>query len=159
MLTIFGLFAFAAIGAGEMLGMYDAVWWWDDMLHGLSGIVMALAGLIVFHIFHPAAVRSGLVALFCFTTSVAAAAMWEIFEFSVDFFFHTAMQQWDMPPQAIVMGATHQGMGLRDTMSDIILATIGAAITTVFIARIYRSHPVLVRRIMSRILPWQGIHS
>lgn len=155
MFGILGLFIFGALGAGEMLGMYNAVWWWDDMLHGTSGIVMALVGLLVFFALHPGAARSSLVALFCFTFSLAAAGLWEIFEFSADLFTHSAMQQWDMNPSAVVMGASYQGMGLRDTMSDIILATIGATLTTSLIALALHTHPQLMRRIMRRALPWQ----
>lgn len=146
--TILLLFILAGTIAGEVFDAYRTLWWWDDALHGISGALIALLGLFIFHALHPAAARVSLIALFCFAISLAAAGIWEIFEFGVDFFFHTAMQQWNMSSLAIVMGASHQGAGLRDTMSDMILAAIGALITSLFITFAYRTHPALTRRIL-----------
>jgi hypothetical protein len=123
-----------ALVFGEMLHVYDKVWWWDDMLHALSGILFAYVGLYVLHLLerknavklHPATV---LLFTFCFT--ITAGVVWEIYEFVLDIVLGFTMQQWNMGPHAIVMGKSYQGMGLRDTMQDLILATVGAFMTSV----------------------------
>lgn len=116
---------------GGAAHFYDRFWWWDDMLHCMSGILLvavAVRAMGAIHAKQSAVLQPLYVAVVAFCFALAIGVLWEILEFSSDLMFHTALQQWDMPPQAIVMGASYQGMGLRDTMSDLINATIGAAI-------------------------------
>jgi glycopeptide antibiotics resistance protein len=135
-LVIFiGLFLFCALGLGEMLKVYDLVWWWDDMLHGMSGIILGFAGLFTLYFLNgrtTEAMKPLFVAIFVFMFAISLGVIWEIYEFFVDIIFGTAMQQWNMPPNAIVGGRSFQGMGLRDTMDDLILASIGAIIAAMF---------------------------
>jgi len=149
-------FIIAAVVFGEMLDAYDAFWWWDDMLHGLSGVLFAFIGLGVLYALNrrrELKVSPATTALFvaCFAISMGVA--WEIYEFVMDVTIKATMQQWNMGPNAIVMGRDYQGMGLRDTMSDLILATIGATLTGVatYIAR--RWNESLVRRVMRWSFP------
>lgn len=149
-------FVIAAVVFGEMLDVYDAFWWWDDMLHGVSGVLFALIGLGVLYSLnrHKELTLSPLaVALFvaCFAISMGVA--WEIYEFLMDVYRASTMQQWNMGSNAIVMGRDYQGMGLRDTMSDLILATIGASMTSVATYVVYRRNEPLVRRIMRWSFP------
>lgn len=123
-----------ALVFGEMLHVYDKVWWWDDMLHTLSGGLLAFIGLYVLRLLerkNAMKLKPMTIALFAFCFAITAGVVWEIYEFVVDVVFGFAMQQWNMPPNAIVMGKSYQGMGLRDTMQDLILATIGALITSI----------------------------
>lgn len=158
LLTMIALFVLAALLLGEVFHMYAAVWWWDDMLHSASGIVLALIGLLVVYFFNirrTMTLSPLFVAVFVFCFALAWGVLWEIFEFVVDIVFHTSMQQWNMPPQAIVMGVSYQGMGLRDTMSDLIEATCGAALTAaaVYVACKYKVSTVL--QIMRQTMPWR----
>ncbi len=66
--------------------------------------------------------RAGFVALFVFAFAVAAGTFWEIFEFAVDQFFGTQMQK-------PMLG---DSSGLTDTMWDLIVDTLGAAVISVF---------------------------
>ena len=135
-----GVFILASLLLGGVFHFYDRFWWWDDMLHCMSGVLLVLVGVTITQ---AAAGRRALpawfVVLFAFCLALAVGVLWEFVEFSSDFFFHTALQQWDMPPQAIVMGASYQGMGLRDTMSDLINAAIGATVTAIIIYALRRS--------------------
>jgi FlaA1/EpsC-like NDP-sugar epimerase len=158
LLTVVALFILAALLLGEVFHMYAAVWWWDDMLHSASGIVLVLIGLLVVYFFnvrHTMALSPLFVALFVFCFALAWGVLWEIFEFVIDIVFHTSMQQWNMPPQAIVMGASYQGMGLRDTMSDLIEATCGAAVTATGVYMAYKYKLSTVLQIMRQAMPWR----
>ncbi len=154
---IVALFILAALYLGEWLNVYDKLWWWDDMLHGLSGVIIGLIGLLAIYFFnarHSMALRPMFVAVFVFCFAVTIGVVWEVFEFAMDFFFKTAMQQWNMGPQAIVMGKEYQGPGLRDTMSDLILASIGSLIAAIaaYIAYKHKRPTVLIA--MRQTFPW-----
>lgn len=66
--------------------------------------------------------RAGFVALFAFAFAVAAGAAWEIFEFTVDQLLGTQMQK-------PMLG---DPSGLTDTMWDLIVDALGAAVISVF---------------------------
>jgi hypothetical protein len=108
------LFIFATVVMGEAFGFYERVWWWDLALHGASAIGFGLSGfLFVFMLFEgdrfaapPSAM--GLIA-FCF--GMTGGALWEIFEYLMDLSFGLNMQK----------------TGLDDTMSDLMINTLGAA--------------------------------
>jgi hypothetical protein len=124
-------FVGAAVLLGEMLNVYDKFWWWDDMLHGSSGLIFGLVGLFIMFAVNKRTdmrINAFFVAMFVVCFAMAMGVVWEIYEFTLDVFFKTTMQQWNMGSQAIVIGKDYQSMGLRDTMSDLITATIGAFI-------------------------------
>ena len=109
------LFGFATILLGEAFDFYERYWWWDVLLHGGSAIGFGLIGFVfAFMLFQgdryaaPAWAVSFLA--FCFALSMGT--MWEIFEFGMDQIFGMNMQK----------------SGLLDTMWDLIVDTIGAAI-------------------------------
>jgi membrane associated rhomboid family serine protease len=135
MVGILLVFTLAAVLLGEVFDLYNKIWWWDDALHGLSGIIFGLLGLfVVYGINRRADMRivPSFVALFVVCFAMAAGVVWEIFEFVSDVSFKTTMQQWNEPKDAIVIGKDYQGMGLRDTMSDLIVASIGALAAGLF---------------------------
>ena len=150
-------FILAALVLGEWMGMYNAVWWWDDMLHGLSGVIVGLIGLLGVYFFnarHSMAISPSLVGVFVFCFATTIGVLWEIYEFTIDVFLKGTMQQWNMPPNAIVMGQSYQGMGLRDTMSDLILACIGGLIVAIFAFFVYKYRRPTVLKVMQRAFPW-----
>lgn len=108
-------FVFATIFLGEAFDFYERYWWWDITMHGASAIGFGLIGfLFVFMLFEGDRYRAPPVALsfiaFCIAVTIGAA--WEIFEFSMDQIFGLNMQK----------------SGLLDTMGDLIVDMIGAAI-------------------------------
>lgn len=108
------LFVFLSLIAGEYFDIYGKILWWDDMLHFVSGLVVGYVGLLALHIDDTkkkAVSGPWFAAVFVFSLVVTSAAVWEIFEFSVDQLAHGHMQY-----------------GLVDTMMDIIDATAGALI-------------------------------
>jgi len=111
-------FIYASIFLGEVHGFYDRFAWWDAVLHLTSALGFALIGFVAVLIIDEnkkIQTRPIVVALIAFSFSVALAALWEIFEFSMDQIFGTRMQK----------------NGLVDTMWDLIIGSFGALIATV----------------------------
>lgn len=92
------LFVFCANILGEIGEFYTRFPFWDDMLHYVSGFIFAAFGFALVDIlnrnknveFHLSPLFMALMAL-CF--SVTVGVVWEFFEFSMDFLFHTDMQK------------------------------------------------------------------
>ncbi|MES2876266.1 MAG: hypothetical protein V4678_02225 [Patescibacteria group bacterium] len=146
----------AAVLLGEMLNAYDKFWWWDDMLHGSSGLIFGLIGLFIMFAVNKRTdmrINAFFVALFVACFAMAMGVLWEIYEFSLDVAFKTTMQQWNMGSNAIVIGKDYQGMGLRDTMSDLITATIGALVASGISFYAFSRKRHTVRHVMRQAFP------
>ena len=107
------------------------------MLHIVSGGILGLIGFLLVYLMNKTAKEHELklspkfVALFTFTFALAAGVIWEIFEFLVDVTLNTNMQRWaDIPAQPLI-GRLEQGIGLLDTMGDLIIDTIGGLVAAV----------------------------
>lgn len=120
-LCILLLFFYASMFLGTANHFFTRFWWWDKMLHSFSGLIFANLGfLIAMYLGHSQKLDSKfnrtLVALFSFCFSVASGAVWEIYEYSMDEIF----------------GFLYQGIGIDDTMLDIICDTLGALLFALF---------------------------
>ena len=110
---IFVIFIYAAVFLGEARGFYARYWWWDVMLHTISGLNLGFMGFVILFVFFSAnkiKASSILIALFSFCFAVALGAVWEIYEYGMD----------------NVFGLNMQKSGLDDTMWDLIVDSIGA---------------------------------
>jgi uncharacterized membrane protein YjdF len=149
------VFIYAGIFLSVQFNLYYTVFWWDDLLHILSGVIIGFIGfIVVYKINHKYSMDISplLIALFSFTFAVTLGVMWEIIEFSSDALFGSAHQKWDMPETEIMMGRVVQGSGLRDTMSDLIVDSAGALITSVITYFMYKYRKKETLEDMSRIL-------
>lgn len=111
------VFAFASLFLGEIRGYYARYWWWDAVLHTASGFLLGILGFLLVHVLNEKEeielhMKPAFVALFAFMFAVGMGAIWEIFEFGMDQLFGMNMQK----------------SGLVDTMWDLIVDTVGAAI-------------------------------
>lgn len=109
------LFIFASIFLGEAFDFYEAIWWWDLILHTSSAIGFGLFGfLFVFMLFDGDRYAAPPLALsfLAFCVAVTLGSIWELFEFFMDQVFGMDMQK----------------SGLVDSMTDMILNIFGAAI-------------------------------
>ena len=114
-LTAAVIFIFATLYLGEVGDFYERYWWWDDVLHFGSAMGFGILGfLMVFMLFEGDryAAPPLAISLIGFCVAVTIGALWEIFEFGMDQIFGLNMQK----------------SGLIDTMSDLILDSIGAAL-------------------------------
>ena len=119
-------FIFAAIFLGEIHNYYARIWWWDLALHGTAGLLLGLLGFLIVYILNENArvdvqLRPSFVALFAFFFSLGLGTLWEIFEFAMDSLFGTTMQK-------PMFG---DASGLTDTMWDLIVDAVGAAVISI----------------------------
>ena len=111
-------FLYAAYGLGEVRGFYEKFWWWDLTLHSFSALVMGMIGFLAIYVFymtHRVRMEPIYVALVSFCFAVTTGALWELFEFAMDWFFGMRMQQ----------------SGLVDTMTDMMVDMVGAFVAAV----------------------------
>lgn len=112
------LFIFVAIYLGEINSLYIEYWWFDMLLHSLSGVMIGswvfitIYNLLQRRIFTRS--RIIFVSVFVFTTAITIDIIWEIFEFLMDFYLNFGLQD-----------------TLFDTMGDILADVIGSAITAI----------------------------
>lgn len=111
------LFVYASLFLGEVHGYYVRFWWWDAVLHTGSGFLLGVLGFLLVYVLNERPdvdmhMRPRFVALFAFMFAVGMGALWEIFEFGMD----------------QVFGMNMQKSGLVDTMWDLIVDTVGAAV-------------------------------
>jgi len=105
---------------GEFIQLYTTFSWWDLFLHGIFGCYAPIIGLHLMRgiltwdseVTKKRFVIFTGVLTFCFT--LALGVLWEIFEFLGDYFLKTGMTTG----------------GLEDTMTDLIIKTLLALITT-----------------------------
>lgn len=109
------LFLYAAFGLGEVGRFYHRFWWWDLLLHSFSAVVLGLIGFLLVYSLHQTQrviLPPLYFALTAFGFAVTAGTLWELFEFGMDWGF----------------GFTMQKSGLVDTMTDLMVDVIGAAV-------------------------------
>ncbi len=111
------MFVYASLFLGEVHGYYIRYWWWDAVLHTGSGFLLGVLGFLLVYVLNERPdvdmhMRPRFVALFAFMFAVGMGALWEIFEFGMDQLFGMNMQK----------------SGLVDTMWDLIVDTVGAAV-------------------------------
>jgi hypothetical protein len=119
------LFVFATLYLGEVRDYYQRFWWWDMALHTTSGLLL---GPVRFHVrLHAergpprrSPHAPGFIALFAFFFAVGVGGLWEIFEFAMDHYAGTDMQP----------ATPGDPSGLTDTIHDLIVDTVGAAIVS-----------------------------
>lgn len=120
------VFLFASLFLGEVRGYYLRFWWWDIALHTASGFLLGIFGFLLVYVLNETEnvdvhMRPRFVALFAFMFAVGLGAIWEIFEFSMDRLFGLDMQK-------AMLG---DPSGLTDTMWDLIVDTLGAAVISI----------------------------
>lgn len=110
------VFHFFAAPLGSVINLYKYLGCYDRIVHYLSGIILAEAGLILIsRIFKKRGLKDDIAVklLFAFFFSAACAGFWEIYEFTADSLLHIDMQ----------------GSNLN-TMGDIVSGVLGAATYT-----------------------------
>jgi hypothetical protein len=108
------LFVYASLFLGEAGRFYDLFWWWDIMLHSVSGIIFGCLGFIILFFLNKAKkikTNSFWICFFALAFACLISVSWEIFEFFMDQVFATNMQK-----------------GLANTMIDLIVGIGGATI-------------------------------
>ena len=112
-------FTFSAIYLGNVWDLYRIIPIYDKLLHLLSGVILAIIGLVSFLYLNNGNIKGDFnnyfALLFSIIFSIAAAGLWEIWEFSTDMLF----------------GFHSQNNSLIDTMMDIICGSIMGIIANI----------------------------
>jgi len=111
---LFAVFLFASLYLGEIRLYYEAIWWWDLLLHLFSALMLGFLGFSLVYYSNDAdhlnvSLSPFFIALFAFCFAVTCGVIWEICEFTSDQLF----------------GTNTQRSGLIDTMWDLIMDTVG----------------------------------
>ena len=112
-------FTFSAIYLGNVWDLYRIIPIYDKLLHLLSGVIIAIIGFVLFLYLNNGNIKGDVntyfVVIFSIIFSIAAAGLWEIWEFSTDMLF----------------GFHSQNNSLIDTMMDIICGSIMGIIANI----------------------------
>jgi len=124
-------FVFATLFLGEGRSFYSRFGWWDNALHTGSSVVMGFLGFLVLYALQQHGrlqMKRVLLCMFSFAFALAAATLWEIFEFTMDSMF----------------GFTMQKSGLNDTIADLSAGGAGAtfAVGTGYLFLAHRHAPL-----------------
>jgi len=161
---------------GPMLGhcnnLYYIIPFWDKLLHILGGVMFAFLGVFLFEILGGDKKKWALCCVFALCFSIAVSVLWEFYEFGSDRLFGTDTQD-DTIIHSVtshllnaelgevgsienIQDVTVNGkpmqldgyldIGLIDTMMDLLLESLGAAITTLILWVDKNRHPVFQRR-------------
>ncbi len=147
------VFIFCGLFLGEVADFYTAFWWWDDMLHILSGVILGLVGFLLIYFLNSRFsmnLSPVFVGLFALTFAVFLGVVWEIFEFVADALRGSNMQRWTAPDDVVLIGRDYQGLGLRDTMSDLIVDLFGGLLAGAYAFYLYSQEKRRALGIMRR---------
>ncbi len=168
-LYVFGLLYAIGPMLGQCHNLYYTTFWWDKLLHISGGIMFAILGLYLCKIMNRGQSSILLCAAFAFCFSIAISAVWEFVEFGSDRLLHTDMQDdrvitsiysyilgdslgtagsIDQISTVIVDGTPlpvtgYIDIGLLDTMADMILETLGAAVICIVYLLDRDRHPLI----------------
>jgi hypothetical protein len=116
------VFIYAALYLGDIHHFYTYFWWWDILLHSLSGMIISIFAFTLVYMMNnkpTVALKMSpiFIVLFTFSFAVAMGVVWEIMEFSMDSIIGTNWQ--------------HRDTGVLDTMKDLICDTLSALFTSI----------------------------
>ena len=117
---IYLVFLFFAQFLGSIVGVYSYIYWYDSFMHFISGILTAVFAIAVLYWFQKYNHKSIVFNIFFMIAfSLMVASIWEFFEFSSD---------------KLLGGDTQKVLttGVTDTMKDMLVAFLGAILTTVY---------------------------
>jgi hypothetical protein len=116
-LAAIAMFVLATLYLGEVYDFYNRFWWWDLALHFGSAMGFGILGfLLIFMLFQGDryAAPPWAVGVLSFCLAMTVGTVWEMFEYAMDTLFGFNMMK----------------SGLPDTMGDIIVNTLGAALAS-----------------------------
>lgn len=135
--TLFVAFCFCSLILGDVVDFYGRFNWWDDLLHGISGVLLGIVGYSVINIFNKIEGNTikftpVFVSIWVLCFALAVGAVWEIIEFVTDGLFGLNSQQYLVGSGTF--DSTEALVGheaLRDTMQDLMLDLAGALVIAV----------------------------
>lgn len=127
---------------GEASNYYIRFWWFDELLHISSGILIGLVGFVIIYFFlytNRVEANPFVVVIFSVSFSLAAGAIWEIFEFLMDLSFGFNMQK----------------SGLVDTMTDLMVDFLGAFVVGIGVYRyLTKNEDGVIKTLVNRFIKY-----
>ncbi|MFN4202401.1 MAG: hypothetical protein ACK4GM_05035 [Tabrizicola sp.] len=117
-LAAIAAFVLATLYLGEVYDFYNRFWWWDLALHFGSAMGFGILGfLLIFMLFEGDryAAPPWAIGALSFCLAITVGTLWELFEYAMDSLFGFNMMK----------------SGLPDTMGDITVNMLGAALAAV----------------------------
>lgn len=142
------LFSLMSVYLGSYLNFYEAIYWWDIMLHFISGILLGFICIIfvsfaIKSFFGEFKTKKDIIFLVVVgvLVSISFSVFWELYEYLYDYITGGNMQEglvikdnatsYDMTPHMYSTGRV-VGLDLTDTMFDQFLAVTGSIIAGVY---------------------------
>ncbi|MGE4443573.1 MAG: hypothetical protein AB7E37_01100 [Candidatus Altimarinota bacterium] len=126
-------FIYASLFLGDINEFYYIFPWWDIVLHSFAGLALGFIGFLIPYIFYKTREFKApplMIVIFGFCFAVTLGTLWEITEFMMDSMFTLDMQK--ARNLGIMDGTFDSRLGVKDTMNDLILDSLGALIASVF---------------------------
>lgn len=137
--TMLNIIIFAGIPFGSYLGLFDKLWFYDIIMHLLSGVVCAVFGYDFAFILQRKKGQCSIIlaAMFGLMFAMSIACGWEIYEFLMDYLHSTNLQLSSKGPETAMFDMSkyrneYGYLGLFDTMTDMIYNTTGGIIGMIF---------------------------
>lgn len=137
--TLLNIIIFIGIVFGSYLELFDKIWWFDNFMHILSGFVCASFGYDLAVILQRKKGKCSIIlaAMFGLMFALSIAVGWEFYEFLMDSLHGTNLQLSKAGPETAMfdMSKYHNEygyLGLVDTMTDMMMNTIGGIVGMVF---------------------------
>ena len=133
--SIFLVFIIAALFLGEIAEFFVNISWWDDVLHTISGFLIAIVGFSVLNTANKdpkkaLSLKPIFISIFVFCFSITIGVIWEFFEFTVDSLSSTSNMTRTINSITMV---PYVGLeALSDTIHDLFLASISSLIVSIF---------------------------
>ncbi|MDD3993575.1 MAG: hypothetical protein PHX15_00035 [Candidatus Nanoarchaeia archaeon] len=125
------LFIYAGIFLGGVRDFYYRYWWWDSLLHAISGLALGFIGFLILYTLYKTnkfKASPKTIVLFTFCFALAMGTTWEIFEFGIDQIFGYNMQKARYLCSS--QGYCDSRIGVIDSMVDLILDAFGALVAS-----------------------------
>lgn len=113
---IYSIFIFLGQFLGSVINLYDYLWGFDLFVHFLSGILTVVAANYILEISKFRNISGIVKFIYIVGFCSLVAILWEVIEFGIDMVFKMNMQH-------------SIDTGVKDTMSDMIVALLGSIST------------------------------
>lgn len=130
--VLYFIFLYCAIYLGEVRNFYYLIAHWDIILHAFSGAMLGALGFTLVSIMNDSEkvkfqLSPFFISLFAFCFALAAGAVWEVYEYSIDGIFSLNMQKFALEDGTLLVGRE----ALVDTMQDLIVDAISALVVVI----------------------------
>lgn len=137
--TMLNIIIFVGIVIGSYMGFFDSIFWFDNMMHILSGFVCAVFGYDFAVIIQrkKGTCAPTLAAIFALMFALSIAVSWEFYEFLMDTLHGTNLQLAKEGAETAMFDLSKYNneygyLGLVDTMTDMMMNAVGGLAGMVF---------------------------